>query len=496
MKRPIRAVLRNRHFLVLDLVGFGFAAVASFYIRLELTPLTPAQWQGIGLYVALAVPLRLMILHTMGIYRANWILAGAPELLRIAAGCIASGVISTLTVIALTASTADHRFPIPLSVPLIDMLFVMILIAGARFGLRVALPPSAEHLLRRAPVSLDISDIRALLAGQTILITGAGGSIGMELACQIAHCGPGCLLLLGHGENSLFATESRLRTEFPDLPRRLLLADVRDTRRMAMLFTQYRPAIVFHAAAHKHVPMLENNVIEAVANNLVGTRTLIDLCNQFAVQRMVMISTDKAVNPTNIMGMSKRAAELAVIAAAQQVPRRFAVVRFGNVLGSRGSALPIFQQQIAAGGPVTITSEHMTRFIMSLSEAALLVLKAAVLTDDGPLFVLNMGEPVRIVDLARDLIRLNGLEPGRDIQIQVIGPRPGEKLTEELFYEHERRQAVEHGAIFSVHTGGVNGRESQLIHALSCAVQDYDEAAVLGLLTELVAVPATPVPGG
>jgi FlaA1/EpsC-like NDP-sugar epimerase len=356
-------------------------------------------------------------------------------------------------------------------------------------------PVSIDDLLRREPVALETEDIKRMLRGRCVMITGAGGSIGAELVQQIARCEPGCLLLVGHGENSLFVTQQRLKNNFPKVAYHLLLADVRDIQRMTGLFGQWRPEIVFHAAAHKHVPMLETNIIEAVSNNVIGTRNLVELCNRFEVERMVMISTDKAVNPTNVMGMTKRVAEIIVKNAAHKYPQRFAAVRFGNVLGSRGSVVPTFQQQIATGGPVTVTSEAMSRFFMSIPEAVLLVLKASVLIDYGPLFVLNMGEPVRIVDLAHDLIRLSGLEPERDIEVKITNPRPGEKFYEELYWPYESYQPIEQGAILSIHLS--NEYSSQLftevsaqIQALIQATQDYNEDAVHKLLKDIAfAVP-------
>jgi FlaA1/EpsC-like NDP-sugar epimerase len=307
-----------------------------------------------------------------------------------------------------------------------------------------------EDLLRRQPVELDVDHIRAQVAGKCILVTGAGGSIGSELVRQLARMDPAHFVLVGRGENSLFLIESFLRQFFPSTSFETHLVDIRSYQLLQQVFERTRPDIVFHAAANKHVPMLETNVLSAVTNNVLGTQNVIALANAFNVQRMVLLSTDKAVEPNSIMGMTKRTAELLILNASLQHPGRFAAVRFGNVLGSRGSVVPTLQQQIREGGPMTITSESMTRFFMSIPEAALLVLKAAALTDAGPLFVLNMGEPVRIMDLAEELVRLSGLVPGRDIEIKVTGPRPGEKLHEALFWDFESRDAIEAGAIFSL----------------------------------------------
>lgn len=367
-------------------------------------------------------------------------------------------------------------------------------LALGKFNLSKLRPIQIDDLLRRVPARLETSDLQQQLKGKRVLITGAGGSIGVELARQVAHWQPSALILIGHGENSLFAISQRLRAEFPSVPQQVLLADIRNERALRDIFAAHRPEIVFHAAAHKHVPMLETNVLEAVTNNIYGTKVLLELCNAFEIQRMVMLSTDKAVNPTSVMGMTKRCAELLVLNAAQQTPHRFAVVRFGNVLGSRGSVVPIFQQQIADGGPITVTSFEMRRFFMSIPEAALLVLKASVLRDDGPLFVLNMGEPVRVLDLARDLVRLSGLEPDQDIEIVETGIRAGEKLCEELFWSYEKRTLIESAAIFSVSFADQDGQRfvsesAAQVEALLATMLTMPEATLRSTLASIVNIP-------
>ncbi|MFN8417729.1 MAG: nucleoside-diphosphate sugar epimerase/dehydratase [Anaerolineae bacterium] len=348
---------------------------------------------------------------------------------------------------------------------------------------------SIDDLLRRAPIELDVTNIAQKIANKCVMITGAGGTIGSELARQVARFHPKTLLLLGHGENSLFWTHKRLLEDFPGLPKQILLADVRDMPRLTYLFECWRPDIIFHAAAHKHVAMLETNHTEGVSNNVIGTRNLIELSNRFEVESMVRV--DKAVEPTNVMGKTKRIAEMLMIAAAQQHPNRFAVVRFGNVLGSRGSVVPVFQQQIAAGGPVFVTDRRMTRFFMSIPEAVLLVLKASVLSAHSSLFVLNMGEPVKIVDLAHDLIRLSGLQPEHDIQIKEIGPYPGEKMHEELFWSYEIARQVEGGAIYAVELSEdlcqrIRSKSEHEIKQLMQAALDHDEDVVKEMLSSIV----------
>ena len=330
-----------------------------------------------------------------------------------------------------------------------------------------------EDLLRREPVHTDTAQVAGLLRGKRVLVTGAGGSIGAELCRQILRCQPASLILLGHGENSIFEIYNELKTleiggwklessRAPTANRQSLtsklhpvIADIRFPERLAAVFSQHRPEIVFHAAAHKHVPLMEENVEDAVTNNVLGTRQLVAASIAVGVSHFVLISTDKAVHPTSIMGATKRVAELIVSDAAQSTGRAYEAVRFGNVLGSRGSVIPFFQKQIAAGGPVTVTHPEMRRYFMTIPEAVQLVLQAAALGHGGEVFVLDMGEPVRIADLASDLIRLSGLEPGRDIEIRYTGLRPGEKLYEELFDPEEAHECTRHDKIFV----SLNGRD-------------------------------------
>jgi FlaA1/EpsC-like NDP-sugar epimerase len=310
-----------------------------------------------------------------------------------------------------------------------------------------------EDLLRRTPVQTDGAAVTALLRGKRVLVTGGGGSIGSELCRQVLRCGPSELVVVGHGENSVFAIENELRTMVQTtgtIGTRIsaVIADIRFRDRMQTIFEHYRPEVVFHAAAHKHVPLMELNPVEAITNNVLGTRNLVDTALVTGVERFVMISTDKAVNPTNVMGASKRAAELVVHHAATISGKAFVAVRFGNVLGSRGSVVLTFKQQIAAGGPVTVTHPKMRRYFMTIPEAVQLVLQAAVLGTGGEVFVLDMGKPVKIVDLAHDMIELSGLEVGRDIDIAFTGLRPGEKLFEELFIAGEEYERTAHEKIY------------------------------------------------
>jgi FlaA1/EpsC-like NDP-sugar epimerase len=307
-----------------------------------------------------------------------------------------------------------------------------------------------EDLLRREPVTSDLGPACDLLSGGRVLVTGAGGSIGSELCRQIAVRGPQQLLLLGHGEHSIYHVRSELSHRFPSIDAVPVIADIRDWDRLERVMSQYHPTVVFHAAAHKHVPLMEWNPAEAITNNILGTRNLAQLAAVLGVQRFVLISTDKAVNPVNIMGASKRVAELLVQDMAGRDGTIFVSVRFGNVLGSRGSVVPLFQKQIADGGPVTVTHPEVERFFMTIPEAIQLVIQAAAMGKGGEIFVLDMGEQVKILDLAQDLIRLSGLEEGRDIDIVFTQLRPGEKMSEELFSERETPRPTQHSKILVI----------------------------------------------
>ncbi|MGI2327660.1 polysaccharide biosynthesis protein [Planococcus sp. YIM B11945] len=294
-----------------------------------------------------------------------------------------------------------------------------------------------EDLLGREEVNLDMNKIADQLNGKTILVTGAGGSIGSEITRQIARFGPEKLLLLGHGENSIYLIDMELRKIIaPETEVIPIIADVQDRERIMDIMAMYQPDVVYHAAAHKHVPLMEKNPMEAVKNNIFGTKNVADAAHIHGVKNFVMISTDKAVNPPNVMGATKRFAEMIVQNLAKRSDTKFAAVRFGNVLGSRGSVIPLFKNQIAAGGPVTVTHPDMTRYFMTIPEASRLVIQAGTLAEGGEVFVLDMGEPVKIVDLAKNLIRLSGYTDG-EIGIEFAGIRPGEKMFEELLNSDE-----------------------------------------------------------
>ncbi len=316
---------------------------------------------------------------------------------------------------------------------------------------------SIEDVLRRETVHLDHSALREAIEGGVVLITGAGGSIGSELARQIAHFKPKHMVLLGRGENSLWTIQREFQRAFPGQAFSLELMDIRNRAGLREVFQMYRPDIVMHAAAHKHVPFLETHPIEAVLNNIFGTMNVVEAALRAGTRTLVSISTDKAVNPTNVLGATKRIAECIVLEASRRAgaEARYVSVRFGNVLGSRGSVVPVFKEQIERGGPITVTHPEMTRYFMTIPEASQLVLQAGLLGESGKVYVLDMGEAVRIADLASDMARLSGFEPGRDIEIQFTGLRPGEKLHEELFLDQERSSTKLHAKVFESNQQGI-----------------------------------------
>jgi FlaA1/EpsC-like NDP-sugar epimerase len=356
-----------------------------------------------------------------------------------------------------------------------------------------------EDLLRRAPIQTEVHKVRQLLRDRRVLVTGAGGSIGSELCRQILACAPTEIALLGKGENSVFQIQQELQQltkvllqdpdkQFVSPKIRVYVADIRSRDRLNHIFEEFRPHLIFHAAAHKHVPLMELNVPEAISSNILGTQNLLDVAQRYDVPHFVMISTDKAVNPTNVMGATKRVAEMLVMQAAQQYQRSYVVVRFGNVLGSRGSVVPTFKQQIINGGPVMVTHPEICRYFMTIPEAVQLVLQAVVLGRGGEVMMLDMGQPVKIVDLAKDLIRLSGYEPGKDIAIEFSGLRPGEKLYEELFIQGEIYDNTEHEKIRIVRNASVKLPDKLrfVVGMLIDAARQHNLARIRLLLQQLL----------
>jgi len=343
-----------------------------------------------------------------------------------------------------------------------------------------------EDLLGREPVKLQLEGIAGYLEGKTVLVTGAGGSIGSELCRQIARFKPGKLILLGRGEHSIYQIDREMAETFPNLPREAVIADVQNRERMEQVFERYRPQVVFHAAAYKHVPLMEKNPEEAVMNNVFGTKNVAECADKYGAERFVLISTDKAVNPTSIMGATKRVAEMIIQSLDKHSKTIFTAVRFGNVLGSRGSVISLFKEQIKSGGPVTVTHPEMIRYFMTIPEASQLVIQAGAYATGGEVFVLDMGKPVKIDNLARDLIRLSGYEPGKDIEITYIGIRPGEKLYEELLTAEEGLTSTKHDRIFVGQPGDYDKTQLELeLNKMANAVNE-GQAAIRRLLHHLV----------
>ncbi|MGH8551676.1 MAG: polysaccharide biosynthesis protein, partial [Methylococcales bacterium] len=354
----------------------------------------------------------------------------------------------------------------------------------ARYELRDV---SIEDLLGRAPVRLDWQPIRSRLDKQTVLVTGGGGSIGSELCNQIAALSIAKLVIIEQSEFNLYKVEADLLGRYPDLCFSTVLGDVIDPATVDRLMAQVRPDIIFHAAAYKHVPLLEDRVREAVKNNIIGTKIVAEAAIRYRVQEFVLISTDKAVNPTNVMGASKRAAEILCQNFDQSGQTRFITVRFGNVLDSAGSVVPLFRQQIRYGGPVTVTDPEVTRFFMTIPEACQLILAAAAVGKGGEIFVLDMGEPIKISYLAEQMIRLSDKRPDRDIKIEYIGLRPGEKMHEELFHQKEPLIKTAHKKLFLAKSRAYDRSDTnRRIQELQEALSQFDDLCVLQLLKELV----------
>ncbi len=359
------------------------------------------------------------------------------------------GVDHVVITIADTARISIRRIveiceQIPIKVRIVPGLFEIL---QGNVGISRIRDVEIEDLLGRAPVQLDAAGLARFLSGKSVLVTGAGGSIGSELVRQIARFGPACLVLVERAEFALFDIEREVLRRWPAVRVVPVVADIGDQARMRTVFERERPQVVLHAAAHKHVPLMEGNPAEAVKNNMLATHALAELAGEAGVEAFVFVSTDKAVRPSSVMGATKRLGELVMQTLNQRFATRFVAVRFGNVMGSTGSVIPIFREQIARGGPVTVTHPEMQRYFMTIPEAAQLVLQAGAMGQGGEIFILDMGKPVRIVDLARDMITLSGLKPGEDIEIEYTGLRPGEKLFEELALSGEQLVATRHPAI-------------------------------------------------
>ncbi|MGB0590567.1 MAG: polysaccharide biosynthesis protein [Myxococcota bacterium] len=360
-------------------------------------------------------------------------------------------------------------------------------ILDGKVALSAIRPVQIDDLLGRDAVVLEEDLVGQFLSNRSVMVTGAGGSIGSEICRQVARLKPKRIVLFERAEPALFNILRELRQSFGELEIIAALGDVTDADRVEDTLERWRPHVIFHAAAHKHVPLVEENPGEAIRNNVIGTRRMADAADKYGVESFVMVSTDKAVNPTSVMGATKRVAEIYIQAMAQTSATRFVAVRFGNVLGSAGSVVPIFQAQIEAGGPVTVTHPKMTRYFMTIPEASQLVMQAGAMGDGGEIFVLDMGEPVHIVDLARDLIKLSGLEPDVDIPITFTGVRPGEKLFEEIGFDAEKMDKTRHPKIFTGRLQPAPFKDvKRQVDSLRDCLQARDRDEVLGALTAIV----------
>jgi FlaA1/EpsC-like NDP-sugar epimerase len=343
-----------------------------------------------------------------------------------------------------------------------------------------------DDLLRRELIRIDAAEISAYLSDARVLVTGAAGSIGAELSRQVAFYKPAELILIDKDENGIFNIETELHREFPELQLSIIICDIKDDKKIAEIFRVHSPSVVFHSAAYKHVPLMEKNPDEAVSTNVTGTRVLADAAQAYAVDRFIMVSTDKVVNPSSILGLTKRLAEM-YLQSKNGGKTKYASVRFGNVLNSRGSVIPLFKKQIVEGGPVTVTHPEAKRYFMTVSEAVQLIIQAGAMSEGGETFVLEMGLPVKIIDLARDLIKLYGLEEGKDINIQFTGLRPGEKIFEQCLTAEETRKPTKHKEIFIVSLGSVE--QSKLIREidnLEKLALNYDLVGIRGSLRRII----------
>jgi FlaA1/EpsC-like NDP-sugar epimerase len=603
--------MRNRHFLLIDLVLLALLPFALFALRMESTAWSPDIAKALASYSVIVLPARLLVAYSSGLYRFIWRYASMVELERLIYAGAVGGVVTFLTgtVVITSLGLAPTRLPYGFLIE--DAVFAFGVLAAPRLAYRMLnrspslRSPAAkrtlivgagavgqailremrvgqmsldvigfvdddlykknqllggapvlgtladlpvlvrrhavdeviiaiaavrgsvvrgvvqalagtrvetrivpgireliigevqvqslrrveiEDLLRRDPIATDLAAVCTLAEGRIVLVTGAGGSIGSELCRQIAALKPLKLVVLDHSENQIFEISRELRTRFVGLQLAPVIADIRDAARIRSILELYNPHAIFHAAAHKHVPLMEDNVIEAITNNVLGTRNVVDAALDAGTERLVNISTDKAVRPTSVMGATKRIAEKIVANAALTENRNFVSVRFGNVLGSRGSVIPTFLKQIGDGGPITVTHPEMRRYFMTIPEAVQLVLQAGALGSGGELFVLDMGEPIKIADLARDLIRLSGLEEGADIEIEYTGVRPGEKLYEEVLVGSEDIRPTNHPKVLRAVGEAAEPELSAAVEALirSAATHPTTDAYLRDQLRKLV----------
>jgi len=613
--------LRNRHFLILDIIFLSLTPLLSLIIRLDGQIDTNEYYPGIIWCTAIFLVLKILVFYKLGLYNRYWNSASIDELAKIIFIVFWAVMIQTTLFIVFNLTSLFGFNNLPLSLPLLDGIFTFIFVASTRFSLRlierlnerrnmsyhgdrvlvvgsgkagtsivmemqrnpqlglnpvafvdddtdkkglkirgvpvlgtrnsipeiitkhdinkviIAMPTAPgseirdivsicrktgvqtrtipgifeildetvridsirqvqiEDLLRREPVQTDIKSVADFLKGKKVLVTGSGGSIGSELCRQILYCNPSEIILLGQGENSIFDIHHEVMKRLSLTNGKLIqtkvntfIANIRSYDRLDSILNETRPDVIFHTAAHKHVPMMELNSCEAVSNNIKGTQNLIELSLKHNVKHFVFISTDKAVNPSSVMGASKRVAEMIVLKAAREHGKNYSAVRFGNVLGSRGSVVFTFKRQIAEGGPITITHPDIERYFMTIPEAVQLVLQASVIGKGGEIFVLDMGKPLKIIDLAKDIIRLSGYEVEKDIKIITTGLRPGEKLFEELFIAGEKYEKTIHGKIL-IATNASHFIPEHFENNLALLLSkrhENDKEAIVNMLKQLV----------
>jgi FlaA1/EpsC-like NDP-sugar epimerase len=611
-------MMRNRYLLVSDVVAFALSGAVAYTARFEGFEWMPGETASLTAFLSLAVPVRVLVNVTLGLYQRVWSLASIAELERIFAAVIVSGLLTVLVGLIAVPELGMASHPVPVGVLLLDAFFAASGVALPRIALRfrerrlirrasrgkeyrdlpgalvlgagaagqivarelttkvssgfrvvgfldddpakqrlsigdlrvlgrtsdlasvalstgarcaiIAVPSASgdtvrrlmqlaraagletrtvpslheqitqaaavsalrpvriEDLLQREPVVTDTAAVCARVAGKVVLVTGAGGSIGSELCRQLAAMHAAELVLVGRGENSIFEIQQELIGTHPSVKLTPVILDVRDAERMREVMLRHKPVAVFHAAAHKHVPLMEQNVLEALRNNVLGTKSVVDAALAADVPNLVLISTDKAVRPTSVMGASKRIAEQVVQLAARESGKAYVSVRFGNVLGSRGSVIPTFLKQIAAGGPVMVTHPEMRRYFMTIPEAVQLVLQAYVMGTGEEVFCLDMGEPVKIVDLARDLIGLTTTDAAVPIEIRFAGVRPGEKLYEEMFFDAEHAHPTIHPQV--LHSASTDVAEhtsvhlEHFVHALQNVERGIDPKTYIPILVE------------
>lgn len=485
-RRHVILAYRRPLIVAVHLCLWSIAWIGAFFLRFEFNIPKhdiPAIWHSLGIVLFVRTAIGLF----SGTFHGLWRYTSMRHLGKLLVSTTLSSAIFAGALILAGISN------LPQSVLVLDWFGALMLTGGLRVAVRALregglLDVSINDLLSREPVYVDDGDISTFIAQRCVMVTGAGGSIGAELCRQISGYGMTQLLLVERCENALFCIHRELTQHLPQVAVVPIVADVGDAARMEAVFQQYKPTVIFHAAAHKHVPLMESNVVEAVKNNVLATRQLADIAEAHAIRHFVFVSTDKAVNPSSIMGATKRAAELHLQDRAQRSPHiQWVIVRFGNVLGSNGSVVTIFKEQIAKGGPITITHPDMCRYFMTIPEACQLVLKAATLGRSGDIFTLDMGEPINILDLARDLVRLSGLTMYRDIEIVFTGIRPGEKLFEEVNLRTEDVAPTAHPQIFVGRSrSAVHPSRESAMHGLQQSVLRNDADDVLEHLQTVV----------